>query len=155
MRKTTLLPSRNDGFTLIELLVAFSVLAIAGVGLFYVATTSTTSNLKSLNQAAAMELAVDKIEELRNTAFDDIASGADSTTITTGGDDGGIYTRSWTVSSRTIGASSAKDITVTVGWTGGGDISLITTVVETNQIIPVPFMTAFSTAFVRTWNHSR
>ncbi|MGH7821224.1 MAG: type IV pilus modification PilV family protein [Candidatus Binatia bacterium] len=139
------------GLSLVEFLVAITVLTIAGAGLFAIASSATSKNVLARDQSTAMQLAVDKLEELRNTAFEDLASGSDATPITAGGESGGVYTRSWAASSRTIAGVEARDLAVTVGWAGGGSASLTTTVVQPNTIVP-GFMDEFPSVAIRSWD---
>lgn len=143
----------RDGYSLTEIIVAFTVLTIASLGMFYLTTTTTTGTLRSQQKAAALQLSIDKIEALKNTAYDSLSSGSDSSAITSGGSSGGIYTRTWTVSSRTVAGLTAKDITVSVSWSGN-QVSLTTSVVKPNAIVS-GVMEAFPTVSVLAWDHSQ
>lgn len=145
--------SERDGYSLTELIVAFTVLTFASIGLFYLTTTTTTGTLRSQEQAAALELAIDKIEALKNTAFDSLSSGSDSGQITAGGSSGGIYSRSWTVSTRTVAGLTAKDISVSVSWSGR-TVSLATSVVKPN-VLQSTVMESFPTVSLLAWDHSQ
>jgi len=125
------------GMTLVEILVAFTILAIAGLGLFAIGSMSTTGNTRNVDQIAAAALASAKLENLRNTDFNSLSSSSDGP-LTAGGDSGGsgaIFSRSWTVTTTTISgvSTSAKNISVTVTWTGGGSITMNTMVVNPAQ----------------------
>jgi Tfp pilus assembly protein PilV len=145
---------RRDGMSILEFLVAVTVLTIAAAGLFAIASSATTKNTMARDQSTAVQLAVDKLEELRNTAFEDLASGADTSPVTAGAAAGGIYTRLWTVTSRTIGSAPARDLAVTVSWTNGGSVSLTTSVVQPNVIVP-GYFDEFSTVAIHSWDQSR
>jgi prepilin-type N-terminal cleavage/methylation domain-containing protein len=148
MRSSTDVLRCRSGFSLIELVVAVTVLTIAGTGLFLLASSTTTGTIRSQDEATAMGLAVDKIEQLKNSSFDSMLSGGPEM-ITSGGASGGIYSRSWVVTwpSKTVAGVSAKDVTVSVSWTGGGTLSLATMVVN-----PKLLALGFPTVSVQSWN---
>ena len=125
------------GLTLVEVLAALVVLTIASLGLFAIGSMSTTGNVRNVDQVAAAALAGAKLEELRNTSFYTLASGSDGP-MTAQGTPGGIFSRSWTVTSTTLPGLStpAKTMTATVAWTGGGSITMSTIVVSPSQAFP-------------------
>lgn len=129
--------SAEHGMSLVEVLAAFSVLTIAGLGLFAIGSMSTTGNIRNVDQVAAAALAGAKLEDLRNTSFAALASGSDGP-LTAGGVSGGIFSRSWTVTSTTLTGLStpAKTMAVTVTWTGGGSITMNAMVVQPSQAFP-------------------
>lgn len=147
----------NHGFGLLEFVVSFAVLSVAIAALFYVSSASTRGNRMGLNQATAIALVADKMEELRNTSFSSLASGSDSAPITSGGASGGIYGRSWTVTPTTVAGAAARDITVTVSWTGGGSVAAQSRVVQASPILmnPPALMAAFPRVVVNSWNQSQ
>lgn len=134
VRAVAALRPSQAGLSLVEVLVAFTILTVAGIGLFAAGSMSTSGNTRNADQIAAAALAAAKLEDLRNTAFDSLASGADGL-LTAGGDSGGIFSRTWTVASTTIAGVStpAKTGTVTVTWTGGGSITMSTMFVKPSQ----------------------
>src|SRR5688572_29168632 len=107
------------GFSLLEMLIAFAIMATAATSLFMLGATTAVGNTRSKEHAAASALAVDKIEELRNTPFDDIADGSDAPVS------GSTFARGWSVTPDTVCNTSAKNITVTV--TGEPDITVALT----------------------------
>lgn len=149
----------QSGLSLIEVLVAFTILTIAGIGLFSVSTMSTTGNNENANQVAAAALATAKLEDLRNTSFNALASGSDGP-LTAGGGSGGIYSRSWTLASTTISgvSTSAKTGAVTVSWTNGGSITMTTMFVKPAQaftgISPV-ITSGFPTAAIKSMEQTK
>lgn len=152
--------SNDAGLSLIEVIVAFTILTIAAIGLFSVSTMSTTGNTRNADQIAASALASAKLEDLRNTSFGALASGADGP-LTAGGGTGGIFSRTWTVTATTIPgvSSSAKTATVTVSWTGGGAITMSTLFVKPAQaltgIAPSSFSTGFPTASIKSMEQTQ
>ena len=105
------------GFTIVEVLVALAIFAIGLAGIGSLLGTTVRANGLAAQLTAATQLTQDKLEELRNTPYTAVASGADSTGLTETGEAGGIYTRTWTVTTGTP-AATAKTVVVTVGWTG-------------------------------------
>jgi hypothetical protein len=133
--------------------VAFTILTIAGIGLFSVGTMSTTGNTRNANQIVAAALASAKLEDLRNTSFNSLASGSDGP-LTAGGAAGGIFSRTWTVATTIISgvSTAAKTASVTVSWTGGGSITMSTMFVKPAQAfngITPPITTGFPTASIK------
>jgi len=140
----------DRGLTLIEVIVAFTILAIAGLGLFSVGSLSTVGNTRNADQVAAGALASAKLEDLRNTSFDSLASSTSNESLTAGGASGGEFSRSWTVTNTTISGltTQAKTLTVTVSWTGGGTVSMSTMVIKPSQAV-TDFDTGFPTAAIQ------
>lgn len=127
---------RELGMTLIEVIAAFTILAIAGLGLFAIGSISTTGNTRNVDQVAAAALASSKLEDLRTTGFDALVVGSYSEpSLTAGGASGGVFSRSWTVASTTISgiSTAAKTLSATVSWTGGGSVTMTTMVVNPSQ----------------------
>jgi prepilin-type N-terminal cleavage/methylation domain-containing protein len=136
---------REAGFSLLEMLIAFAIMATAATSLFLLGATTAVGNTRSKEHAAASALAVDKIEELRNTPFDDIVPNSDAPVS------GSTFARTWTVSSTTVSGVPAKDITVTV--TGEPDITVaLTTTFVDPPVITTDYFEGFPTAMVRSWS---
>jgi prepilin-type N-terminal cleavage/methylation domain-containing protein len=130
------------GFSLLEMLIAFAILATAATSLFLLGSTTMSGNTRSKEHAAASALAVEKIEELRNTPFDEVASDTDTVTS------GGTFNLSWTVTDTTTSGVPAKNVTVTV--TGEPDI----TVALTTAFVKAPTLPpgGFPTVALRSWS---
>lgn len=102
-----------------EALVGLALLSLWFVGL----TTLSISTIRATNTAAsvtaAVNLAVDKMEEIQNTALADLATGSESSKLTADGTAGsaGMYQRSWTVSNGP--STTTKEVTVRVAWSDG------------------------------------
>jgi type IV pilus modification protein PilV len=101
----------SNGFTLIEVLVAMGILSIAILGLAVGATSVIKGNQSSYATAIAVNLAQDKLEELKARPAS-LASGGPVTDTY----DGQTYSRSWTVTNNSP-ISGMKRIDVTVTWT--------------------------------------
>jgi type II secretory pathway pseudopilin PulG len=113
--RACLLKRRLRGYTLVDVLIGMTVL---GIALSSAVTLSiTTSRLATLNQhlGEATALAESKLESIRNTDYTTVVSGNDAGTLTSEGDAGGIFSRSWTVTDNTPQAG-LKTVAVTVGW---------------------------------------
>lgn len=124
----------EKGFSTLEALVAMGVFAIVMLGIGSLPVTAIHANLRARNVTAAMNLARDKVEELRHAGYASLATGSDGTWLTEGGEKGGDgthYSRAWTVSSGT--APDAREVTVTVEWTDTSkqSVALTTVIADT------------------------
>jgi len=111
----------NHGFTLIEIIIAIFILVVALMGLAGVASTVINGNSFSKEITTATTLAQEKIEELKNTNYQNLGDGTDSQSI---------YTRIWTI---TQTATHIKTIEVVVQWNHYGnshDVTLRSIVTE-------------------------
>jgi Tfp pilus assembly protein PilV len=108
-------PRRRAGFSLIDVLIGMAILSIALGSSLALAGNNARLVSRNQNLAAASLLAQNKLEDLRNSTYASIATGADATTINSLGDPSGIFTRSWAVQNNTPMAGM-KTIVVTVTW---------------------------------------
>ncbi|MFQ5684260.1 MAG: prepilin-type N-terminal cleavage/methylation domain-containing protein [Candidatus Binatia bacterium] len=121
------LTDHEKGFTLIEVLVAVTLISI-GVLSFSLSTTGIIrGNAISAHFTTAINLAQDKIEQLKTQASllnvnscpvapeQAITSSAAELKITALGTTGGIYNRCWTIRDSSLGAG-LKEVSVTVNW---------------------------------------
>jgi prepilin-type N-terminal cleavage/methylation domain-containing protein len=138
-------PRRTDGgFTLLEVLAAFAVLSLAVAGLVYMGTMSIRGNARSEDQAAAVALATDKVEWLKGLDFH-------SPALTDGSAASGIYALHWTVGAEySLNGVPAKDLAVRVSWTGGGEATLSTTIIDPPALSAGAYG-AFPTAMIASW----
>lgn len=139
---------RTDaGFTLVEVLVSLAVIGV-------VMTAVTTFFVRSMisvdlqgSRQAAIQLASDGMERLRempgSSVYAFLQTSAASTTVTANGID---YQRTWTCKTDTGAACQASSLvigpTVTVSWpdkacTGGTCKYSATTLISTSQIEPI------------------
>ncbi len=112
----------NKGFSLLEVLIGLVVLAIGILAIAGMQIVAIRGNYFSGSLTQATILAQDKMEELRNTSYDNVVSGNDTKTIPPSGG-GTTFTRRWTVVNTT---STLKTITVNVTWTeavGGNNVT--------------------------------
>jgi Tfp pilus assembly protein PilV len=109
----------SRGYMLVEALISIAIFAIGFLAVATLVLSVTRNNTKGNILTQANMLARQKLEELKNTP--DITDlPADSTTASDGpmngnGDDGGIYTRTWTIQDK-LGYNTSREITVTVNW---------------------------------------
>ena len=102
---------------MVEVLAALAVFAIGFAGIASLLDTTVRTNGLASQLTAATQLAQDKLEEIRATPYGTVASGSDGTGLTETGEPGGLYTRSWTVTTGTP-AVTTKTVVVTVEWSG-------------------------------------
>ena len=109
-----ILPRRKDqsGFTLLETTVALVVMMIGGLGIAAVFTYAIKSNTGARDRAAAIAVAQQELERLRNLPFDNAAltatGGVTTLSVTSAG-------RSYRMSTRIVDTtSSLKTIQIQV-----------------------------------------
>jgi Tfp pilus assembly protein PilV len=111
-------PSRQLGYTFNEILVA---MAITGIGILgYGATTASVlrGNQASANYTIAVNLAQDKMEQLRSRAglgTENRCPGAGENGLNAMGIPGGIFDRCWRIDDSPHGVN-LKQIEVVVSW---------------------------------------
>lgn len=116
----------TKGFTLVEVLVALLVFSIGMLGLIKLQGAVTLSSAESRMYTQAVNLAQDKVEELRNyvhqTTYDAYASEPNGSEIT---GTNATFTRTWAVNNN----AGYKEIIVTVNWVGvdGEDKNVVLT----------------------------
>ncbi|HET8815950.1 MAG TPA: prepilin-type N-terminal cleavage/methylation domain-containing protein [Pseudidiomarina sp.] len=122
------------GFTFVELLVALVIIAVGVAGLVSLQRTYLQSSVRAAERTEALEIAQERLELLRFTEFEDIASGTD--TVTRGDK---TYAVTWTAAPQyfngvwlttgDVGLPSplpaqpdAKSVAIDISWTtrGGG-----------------------------------
>jgi prepilin-type N-terminal cleavage/methylation domain-containing protein len=114
-------PSANAGFSVIELMVALTILGIGILGLANVFPLGSETQVKDRLRTSAVDLAQQKLEQLRLDAWTgvDLTDGVHPTP--TGEalalQDEGNFTRYWTVATQTGTFSDMKKVTVCVRWT--------------------------------------
>ncbi|MBI5583681.1 MAG: prepilin-type N-terminal cleavage/methylation domain-containing protein [Deltaproteobacteria bacterium] len=113
---------QNKGFTLIELFVALVILAAGLFALTQMGVTTIGANQDSSADSIATRLAQNKIDELKKDTYGSLAlqnfSDPQNPLNSQGTNgDGGIYTRTWTVTSGPT--TGTKKVTVRVTWESG------------------------------------
>ena len=113
--------NNSAGFTLIEILVALTIFTFAVLGLAVGTVTITRTNNNSHLNAAAINLAQAKLEELRamkNTVFTALSCASYSTSgcSDTQAASGKTFTRSWMITANSPAAGMNK-IDVKIDWT--------------------------------------
>jgi Tfp pilus assembly protein PilV len=127
----------SRGYMLVEALISIAIFAIGFLAVATLVLSVTRNNTKGNILTQANMLARQKLEELKNTP--DITDlPADPTTASDGpmngnGDDGGIYTRTWTIQDK-LGYNTSREITVTVNWKQRGQprTVVLTTITKGN-----------------------
>ena len=109
---------KQDGFTLIEILIAMSIFTAAVLGVAISATSVIKANQSSYSTTIAINLAQDKLEELKALPASLASGGPVTDTI-----NGETFSRSWTVTSNSP-ISGMKRIDVAVTWTDYGSHSI-------------------------------
>jgi prepilin-type N-terminal cleavage/methylation domain-containing protein len=110
--------SPAGGFTFNELLVAMSIAAIAVLGLSLTIVAVIRGNKGNDNFAAAVNLAHDKMEELKaatDLVVEDRCPGGGDVGIGHSAAPGGIFDRCWSIAPSPLG-TRLKQIDVTVSW---------------------------------------
>ncbi len=112
---------KSAGFSLIELMIASLILTVGVAALIYCISYSLQKSREPYNRSVAMDLAQQKLEELRNEDYSLLASGFDADAqgapinIDPYGQPGGMFTRQWVVQEDTPMAGT-KTVGVTVSW---------------------------------------
>ncbi len=106
---------KKEGYSLVEVAVAVSLLAVVLIPIFLLIGQGATSMVVSSNRSIASNLAQEKMEEIRNTAYGSIVNATDSKTV-----NNITFTRNVAVviapSEIILADSGIKKITVTVKW---------------------------------------
>ncbi len=105
-------PCSEEGFSLVEVMVALAIFAIALTGPAALMVRAMQANDQAQRMTAAVNLAQEKLEELRDMAPP--TSGTDAVSEPNIGD----YARVWTVGTGPTASSNTATITVT--WTARG-----------------------------------
>lgn len=106
----------QSGFTFIELLIAMAILAIGMMAAVSMQISSTRNNTRGDIVTQATMLAKTQLENLKSRDISNLTAGTvqdPNNPIDAEGQNGGIYTRSWTIDN--LGAG-AREITVRVQW---------------------------------------
>jgi type II secretory pathway pseudopilin PulG len=109
---------RQGGFTFNEILVAMNVIAIAILGYSVSIVGIIQGNASTDNTTVAINLAQDKMEELRtqrSLVNDDRCPALGDRSITAVGGPNGIFDRCWRIIDSPLG-THLKQIDVTVSW---------------------------------------
>ena len=101
------------GFTLVEILVAMTILAVGLLGVAGLQGSMIRKNVSAIRNTEATSLIVDKIEEIRNTPYENISAGVVNES---GLGNANIFSRRTTVQNDTPVPGQTKTITVEVSW---------------------------------------
>jgi type IV pilus assembly protein PilV len=118
---------RPEGYTLIEVVVALSVISVGLLGVFHMLASTIYTNVDSRNRAIATHFAERRLEVVRETDVESLASSQGNTDddLTRRLDDDATW--DLTVSDPTPGVAAdapgtvLKAVTVTVRWKQGTD----------------------------------
>lgn len=108
----------SHGFTFNELLVAMNVMVIGVLGLSIAMVAVIQGNQGNDNFAIAVNLAHDKIEQLKaasNLPTEDRCPGGGDVGINSSGAGAGIFNRCWRIMPSALGVE-LKQVDVTVSW---------------------------------------
>lgn len=115
---------QNKGFTLVEVLIAIVVLSVALLALAGLQIVSIRGNSFGNHMTEAITLAKDKMEEMKNTEWDEIGDSSDDHPK---GDSPTFYHRACTVTP----SGKIKTVTVRVTWDKGNhSVSLVTKIAD-------------------------
>ena len=102
------------GFTLIEVLIAMSIFSIAALAAASLILQSTSMISVNAQHSQAVTLAQQTMEDLRTLSYDDVTSGAQTSTL-----NNTQYAVSWLVTANSP-APEMKQIILTVSWQNKG-----------------------------------
>lgn len=112
--------NEEKGFTLVEVLVALFLLVVGILGTIAVTATIISGNSLGQRMTTASTLAQYKMEELKNTDYDSLASSTSPETVET------YYSRSWTVSAADTPTTGMKTVEVAVSFSWKGATRTVT-----------------------------
>lgn len=139
MNHVSLWRRKCAGFSLIEVLIASLLLAIGVAAIVYVIGYSLQKSREPYDRSIAMDLAQQKLEDLRNEDYTLLASGQDEDengipySVDPYAQPGGIYMRTWVVQ-EDLPMVGTKTISVTVAWHSSIDHSI-----QLHTIVARPF----------------
>ena len=108
------LKAGSDGFTLIEIMITLVILSIGLLSLVGLQVSAIKGNTNSKRMTTAVSIAEKKIEQIKNSPYDNIQS--ESTQQVS---EGGInFTQQVTVTTNNP-LQNTKKIDITVSWKGG------------------------------------
>lgn len=110
---------RQDGFTLMELVIAMGLFACGLLGMTVLTSGLMTRNMTARHHAAAIQLARNKIEMLRQNAYSEIVDGTESNLDASGFSGEGIFSREVTVVENDDPVF--KQVMVAVSWRSKGE----------------------------------
>ena len=112
----------QNGFTLLEVLISIIILSVALLALAGLQIISIRGNSFGGTMTEAITLARDKIEDLKQDDWDNVATDNDTQVVR-----GINYARNW--QAQTVGQT--KEVTVTISWDNGNhQVSLATTLAD-------------------------
>jgi len=120
MRLVRRILASRDGFNLLDVLIGMVLLAIALASAYQLTYNNSRLMQRTQYSANATTLAEYKLEQLRNADYDEIATGADETTLDAMGNAGGPFARAWTVT-EDAPMTGLKTVVVVVSWNQFGE----------------------------------
>ena len=110
------------GFTLMEVMISVIILSVALLALAGLQIISIRGNAFGGTMTEAITLAKDKVEDMKQDDWSNVASGSDTPVVR-----GMDYARNWQVQT----VNQTKEVTVTVSWDNGNhQVSLATTLAD-------------------------
>jgi len=108
--------TKQYGLSLIETMIAAFLVAVSLLGLARLQTVTLVSSTESKTKVQALNLAQDKIEELRAFSNYNTYTGFSGTSVNTDAGANTTFTRTWVVSG-CANSVSCKQVNVSVSWT--------------------------------------
>ncbi len=119
MNRESILLKKIQGFSLVEVLVAALVVAVGTIGLAKLQGITLSNSSESRTRTHALNLAQEKIEELRTfsnqTIYDNLAGGTNENTDPEMVSGNANFTRIWTITDCSNGMN-CKQVKVSVSW---------------------------------------
>jgi type IV pilus assembly protein PilV len=109
---------KPKGFSLIEVLIALIILSISLLGLATLMATTIKYNSFGGHMTEAATFAQDRLEQLKTTTWEKLASGFDQMT----GSTGIVYSRNWKVVPNPD--DTLRTVTITINWTDKSNHSI-------------------------------
>ncbi|HJX04050.1 MAG TPA: type IV pilus modification protein PilV [Dehalococcoidia bacterium] len=109
---------KNAGFTLIEVMIALVILAVGLLALATMQIVSVRSNAFSTEMTYATMLAQSRLEQIRNTSYDNVTPGTVNENVSASASTKGMAYIVQRIVADNTPAADMKTVTLTINWTG-------------------------------------